>query len=161
MRGESLVPSVYRVYILRREKEVFMGRCQSGQMEQTVNLPASCLRGFESLPAHNENHVRRFVRRVWRSLLKRERDEKGVSGRNAPAQRANPSLPTSPFRIAERENSNHKLQSPNTARGFISLMTDTRWSELAWHNQAVVAQSVEHVLGKDEVTGSIPVNGSR
>ncbi len=25
---------------------------------------------------------------------------------------------------------------------------------------AVVAQSVEHVLGKDEVTGSIPVNGS-
>jgi hypothetical protein len=27
--------------------------------------------------------------------------------------------------------------------------------------QAVVAQMVERVLGKDEVTGSIPVNGSR
>ena len=27
--------------------------------------------------------------------------------------------------------------------------------------QAVVAQLVERVLGKDEVTGSIPVNGSR
>jgi hypothetical protein len=27
--------------------------------------------------------------------------------------------------------------------------------------QAHVAQSVEHVLGKDEVTGSIPVVGSR
>ena len=27
-------------------------------------------------------------------------------------------------------------------------------------NQAHVAQSVEHVLGKDEVTGSIPVVGS-
>jgi hypothetical protein len=26
---------------------------------------------------------------------------------------------------------------------------------------AVVAQMVERVLGKDEVTGSIPVNGSR
>ena len=26
--------------------------------------------------------------------------------------------------------------------------------------QAVVAQLVEHVLGKDEVTGPIPVNGS-
>jgi hypothetical protein len=27
--------------------------------------------------------------------------------------------------------------------------------------QAVVAQLVEHFLGKEEVTGSIPVNGSR
>ena len=26
---------------------------------------------------------------------------------------------------------------------------------------AVVAQSVEHAIGNDEVTGSIPVNGSR
>jgi hypothetical protein len=29
------------------------------------------------------------------------------------------------------------------------------------HQWAVVAQLVERVLGKDEVTGSIPVNGSR
>ncbi len=28
-------------------------------------------------------------------------------------------------------------------------------------NQAIVAQSVERILGKDEVTGSIPVDGSR
>ena len=32
---------------------------------------------------------------------------------------------------------------------------------LGWQKQAHVAQLVEHVLGKDEVTGSIPVMGSR
>jgi hypothetical protein len=30
-----------------------------------------------------------------------------------------------------------------------------------WRRTAHVAQLVEHVLGKDEVTGSIPVMGSR
>jgi hypothetical protein len=32
---------------------------------------------------------------------------------------------------------------------------------LGWRRAAHVAQLVEHVLGKDEVTGSIPVMGSR
>jgi hypothetical protein len=32
---------------------------------------------------------------------------------------------------------------------------------LSWRRAAHVAQLVEHVLGKDEVTGSIPVMGSR
>jgi hypothetical protein len=32
---------------------------------------------------------------------------------------------------------------------------------LGWRKAAHVAQLVEHVLGKDEVTGSIPVMGSR
>ncbi len=32
---------------------------------------------------------------------------------------------------------------------------------LGWRRTAHVAQLVEHVLGKDEVTGSIPVMGSR
>jgi hypothetical protein len=31
---------------------------------------------------------------------------------------------------------------------------------LGWRRAAHVAQLVEHVLGKDEVTGSIPVMGS-
>lgn len=29
------------------------------------------------------------------------------------------------------------------------------------NNEAVVAQLVEHILGRDEVTGPIPVNGSK
>ena len=34
------------------------------------------------------------------------------------------------------------------------------WTKLCDKESAHVAQSVEHVLGKDEVTGSIPVVGS-
>ena len=43
-------------------------------------------------------------------------------------------------------------------RGFEcpKIATDFRTNE-----EAHVAQSVEHILGKDEVTGSIPVVGSR
>jgi hypothetical protein len=36
----------------------------------------------------------------------------------------------------------------------------TRHGLISCPKQAVVAQLVERVLGKDEVTGSIPVNGS-
>ena len=40
-------------------------------------------------------------------------------------------------------------------RGFESLRAHQK------KNSAVVAQSVERILGKDKVTGSIPVNGSK
>ena len=53
-------------------------------------------------------------------------------------------------------------------RGVVGSGKATRdWPVFCWPPQcrgarlAVVAQLVEHVLGKDEVTGSIPVNGSR
>ena len=42
-------------------------------------------------------------------------------------------------------------------RDSVSLGTIVSWPKTA---PAHVAQSVEHVLGKDEVTGSIPVMGS-
>ena len=45
---------------------------------------------------------------------------------------------------------------------FGLIGVDIRWA-FVYNNQgyAAVAQSVERVLGKDEVTGSIPVSSSR
>ena len=48
--------------------------------------------------------------------------------------------------------------------GSIPITRSNRNAEervLEFEEKAHVAQSVEHVLGKDEVTGSIPVVGSR
>ena len=48
--------------------------------------------------------------------------------------------------------------------GSIPITRSNRSAEdrvLEFDETAHVAQSVEHVLGKDEVTGSIPVVGSR
>ena len=41
--------------------------------------------------------------------------------------------------------------------GFLSFYDQ---AETSWKDRALVAQLVERVLGKDEVTGSSPVKGS-
>jgi hypothetical protein len=44
----------------------------------------------------------------------------------------------------------------------VSHLVIAIWSlVIALLTHAVVAQSVEHVIGNDEVIGSIPINGSR
>ena len=86
------------------EKNVYRGRCPSGQREQTVNLPAYAFGG------------------------------------------SNPSLPT------VRECSSMVEPQPS------KLVMSVRSRSLA--RVACVAQSVEHFLGKEEVTGSSPVVGS-
>jgi hypothetical protein len=56
----------------------------------------------------------------------------------------------------------------DAALGLLNLWRKARpvaaWvaaEALGWRRAAHVAQLAEHVLGKDEVTGSIPVMGSR
>ena len=46
-------------------------------------------------------------------------------------------------------------------RGFESLRAHQQKGTEGKRKDAVIAQSVERILGKDKVTGSIPVNGSK
>ena len=48
----------------------------------------------------------------------------------------------------------------NFATIFSGWKTSSMIFQIPYHKYALVAQLVEHVLGKDEVTGSIPVEGS-
>ncbi len=110
-----------------------LGRWQSGQMHQTVNLAAEAFGGSNpSLPTklesdrtnrttdYSENYA------VVAQLVEHQPSKLRVAG-SIPVRRSDSSV------CSARANS---------------------------HGIAYVAQSVEHVLGKDEVTGSIPVVGS-
>ena len=110
-----------------------LGRWQSGQMHQTVNLAAEAFGGSNpSLPTkfesdrksrtteHSENNA------VVAQLVEHQPSKLRVAG-SIPVRRSDSSVCSA------------------WARSF---------------RIAYVAQSVEHVLGKDEVTGSIPVVGS-
>ena len=110
-----------------------LGRWQSGQMHQTVNLAAEAFGGSNpSLPT------------------KLESDRKGrtteYSENNAVVAQLVEHQP-SKLRVAG---------SIPVRRSDLSVCRPWASSFVI----AYVAQSVEHVLGKDEVTGSIPVVGS-
>ena len=100
-----------------------LGRWQSGQLHQTVNLAAEAYGGSNpSLPTDFiSNHVTRDAAR-----------------KNAVVAQ-----------LVEHQPSKLRVASSSLVRRSRHVRTC-----------AYVAQSVEHVLGKDEVTGSIPVVGS-
>ena len=108
-----------------------MGRWQSGQLHQTVNLAAEAYGGSNpSLPTDliSTNVMRDAARKnaVVAQLVEHQPSKLRVAG----------SIPV------RRSDSSGCSTWANTLQ------------------VAYVAQSVEHVLGKDEVTGSIPVVGS-
>ena len=100
-----------------------LGRWQSGQLHQTVNLAAEAYGGSNpSLPTDFiSNHVTRDAAR-----------ENAVVAQ-----------------LVEHQPSKLRVASSSLVRRSRHVRTC-----------AYVAQSVEHVLGKDEVTGSSPVVGS-
>ena len=133
-----------------------MARYPSGQRGQTVNLLADAFGGSNPplativepacaqavIGARNESGVgqlggRRTPRRGNSSVVERQPSKLGVAGSN-PVSRSIGQVEVSP------------------APGRLG-------TGLAWTGDVVdahVAQSVEHVLGKDGVTGSSPVMGS-
>ena len=110
------------------------GRYPSGQRGQTVNLLANAFGGSNPpLPTILAGGLRRAEReRGNSSAVERQPSKLGVAGSN-PVSRS--------MHMARRR------QATGPALGRITI-------------GAHVAQSAEHVLGKDGVTGSSPVMGS-
>ncbi len=125
-------------------------RFPSGQREQTVNLPAkpSEVRILPSPPEEFADEgfdgTRRtvfqyFLRCGSSSVVERQPSKLRVAGSNP----------------VSRSIDSEGAGDTQTGRNIKSL-----WCMLPAESCAHVAQSVEHILGKDEVTGSIPVMGS-
>ncbi len=123
------------------------GRFPSGQREQTVNLSASAFGGSNPpLPTPQSGRCHavttlnvggcaevRTCDAGIAQLVERQPSKLGVAGSN-PVSRS----------------------TPNGVGGR-NHFSESRW--LSRIGDALVAQSVEHFLGKEEVTGSIPVEG--
>tara|TARA_B100000315_G_scaffold13305_1_gene12524 strand:- start:52 stop:456 length:405 start_codon:yes stop_codon:yes gene_type:complete len=108
-----------------------LGRWQSGQMHQTVNLAAEAFGGSNpSLPTRNN-----FMQ-----------SERPLNNNYAVVAQ-----------LVEHQPSKLRVASSNLVRRSNNIESEHRQNYLG---TAYVAQSVEHVLGKDGVTGSNPVVGS-
>ena len=109
----------------------YQGRWQSGLMHQTVNLAAKAFGG--SNPS-----LPTFFKKLNYQYVRK--------------------MFAVVAQLVEHQPSMLRVAGSNPVRRSISLGCSS------WANGpkiAYVAQSVEHVLGKDEVTGSIPVVGSK
>ena len=130
--------SVSDLFITLKDKFYYtcklLGRWQSGLMHLTVNQAAKAFGGSNpSLPT--------FLIFFYNTLL-------GIFIKTNFAVVA---------QLVEHQPSKLRVASSNLVRRSYSARHDSR----AENKYACVAQSVEHVLGKDEVTGSIPVVGSK
>jgi hypothetical protein len=138
VRGSSPLASSQRAASETRTK-AFKEGCPSGQREQAVNLPAHAYGGSNPPPST------RFTVAGVAQLVERQPSKLNVEGSN-PFSRS-PLLgrrhpPARAVCGARHESTQPKSTGPQ--RG----------------NPAHLAQLVEHVLGKDEVTSSILVVGS-
>ena len=118
--------------------------CPSGQREQAVNLPAYAYAG--SNPALSTKAARRSARRPAgvAQLVERQPSKLNVEG-------------SSPFsRSASRA-----PRGTASVRFAFTRATRRYQSRQRYSTHAHLAQMVEHVLGKDEVTSSILVVGSK
>jgi hypothetical protein len=61
--------------------------------------------------------------------------------------------------VVERQPSKLRVAGSNPVSRSIEQVKPLELFSSLSHTNAHVAQSVEHILGKDEVTGSIPVMG--
>ena len=110
------------------------GRYPSGQREQTVNLSAPAFGGSNPpLPIPCIYDAMIAVRAGIAQLVERQPSKLGVAGSNP----------------VSRSNSRERFTSSTVVQSFGRFT-----------GGALVAQSAEHFLGKEEVTGSIPVKGS-
>ena len=112
-------------------------RFPSGQREQTVNLPAQ------------PSEVRILPSPLYRSLLFAISHQLRNAFSIVENETENASLPAGVTQLVESQPSKLLVAGSNpVSRSFFYFV-------------AHVAQSVEHILGKDEVTGSIPVVSSK
>ena len=127
-----------------------MERFPSGQREQTVNLPAYAFGG--SNPPLSTIFDEGPGRAGIAQLVEREPSKLGVAGSN-PVSRSSFQRPAGAAVIG--------IFRPGAAGA--SMQPATAGVQDGWAaadaDYAHVAQSVEHFLGKEEVTGSNPVVG--
>ncbi len=145
-----------------------LGRWQSGQLHQTVNLAAEAFGGSNpSLPTYTgSNYDRLFIKynficgcsSVGRASAfqaeGREFEPRRPLGKVTKGHPDGIGKPRRQLNI-DRNNQIDKIKIPFQL--YIGLKP-TNWCQPIL--SAYVAQSVEHVLGKDGVTGSSPVVGS-
>lgn len=110
-----------------------MGRYRSGQTGQTVNLLGASLRRFESFSAHTNMYFDKNAGVA--QLVEHQPSKLRVAGSSLVSR------------------SGYKYRAFSIMRCMSSQISECK-------PYADVAQQVEHVLGKDEVTGSSPVISS-
>src|SRR5262249_13515300 len=122
-----------------------MARYPSGQRGQTVNLLAHAFGGSNPPLATTEPARERPGDRAGTAPVRTARDDRAARQVKEPRPRGTMRGNSS---VVERQPSKLGVAGSNP----VSRSTDA--------SRAHVAQSVEHVLGKDGVTGSSPVMGS-
>jgi hypothetical protein len=125
--------------------------CPSGQREQAVNLPASAYEGSNPSPStavFSDSVVSDNV--VSNSVVSR-----GVVSHCAPHSLAGVA------QLVERQPSKLNVAGSNPVSRSVVNHHNSSSADSRWQSSAHIAQVVERVLGKDEVTSSNLVVGSR
>ncbi len=140
---------------------VFAGRFPSGQREQTVNLSPSGF-GGSNPPLPTTLAARGAGAKSARRAGSAEpSDGRSTTGRPGPVNtvcrmRSSSIFPCGNSSAVERQPSKLGVAGSNpVSRSRSGMVLFVKRA-----GEALVAQSAEHVLGKDGVTGSIPVKGS-